>query len=216
MANECAAQVQACRIRVCRLEADGVPLPGATDLYVSDALTKVAFAWDVLAGDEITEKSACGEIKVNYRGDDNLRRGNVTITLLTPDPYLSELLSGGDVLTGTSGAKGFAAPELGPVGIDAVSIEIWKKRIFEGRLDPTFPYARWVYPWVDHLRAGDHEHNSGNLPMEFVGEAYENDNWLDGPTQDWLGTSDRVYQWLPDTAASLPAASCGYQTLVAS
>lgn len=213
MANDCLPQVQACRIRVARLEADGVPLPGANNLYVSDALVSLAFAWEVEAGEEISERNACGELKVNYRADDNLRRGNVTITLLTPDPQLSELLSSGSVIT-SGAAVGYAAPSLGAVNSDAVSIELWAKRIRDGRLDPTYPYAWWVYPWVDHLRPNDHEHNSGNFDNVFVGEAYENDLWFDGPLNDWPAASSQVYQWIPTT--SLPTASCGYQTLVAS
>lgn len=215
MANDCLPHVQACRIRVARLEADGVPLPGANNLYVSDALVSLAFAWQVESGDEITEKNACGDVKVNYRGDDQLRRGNVTIRIVTPDPQLSELLSGGSVLT-AGDRVGYAAPSLGAVNSDAISIELWAKRIRDGRLDATYPYAWWVYPWIDHLRPDDHEHNNGNLPMQFVGEAYENDNWLDGPLNNWPGTSTQVYQWLPALASEVPAAACGYQTLVAS
>lgn len=215
MANDCLPQVQACRIRVCRLEADGVPLPGANNLYVSNALVSLAFAWQVETGDEITEKNACGETVVNYRGDDNLRRGNLTIKILTPDPQLSELLSNGSVLT--SGDRvGYAAPPLGPVNTDAISIELWAKRIRDGRLDDAFPYAWWVYPWVDHLRPNDHEHSNANFASEFMGEAYENDQWLDGPLNNFPATSSQCYQWIPCLASEVPAAMCGYQTLVAS
>lgn len=213
MANDCLAQVQACRIRVARLDPTGVPQPGASNLYVSDALVSFGFGWETEAGDEISEKNACGTIKVNYRGDEQLRRGNVSINLVTPDPQLSEMLSGGVVLT-DGAAVGYAAPSLGPVDSDPVSIEIWTKRINNGRLDSTFPYAWWVYPWIEHLRPDDHEHSNANLGMSFAGEALENDNWYDGPLNDWPSTSDRVFQWIPTT--SLPNASCGYQTLAAS
>lgn len=213
MANDCLPQVQACRIRVARLDPTGVPQPGANNLYVSDALVSLGFEWEVEAGDEFTDKNGCGTIKVDYRGPDQIRRGNVTIRLVTPDPQLSEMLSGGDVLT-DGAAVGYAAPALGDVEENRVSVELWTKRIRDGRIDPTFPYAWWAYPWVENLRPNGHEHANAALLPEFVGEAYENDNWYDGPMNDWPATSDRVYQWIPTDY--IPAAACGYQTLAAS
>jgi hypothetical protein len=213
MPNECLPQVQACAMRVARLDpASGASVVGVDNMYVSDSLVSLEFTWEVVAGEEITEKNACGAVKVNYRGRDSIRRGNVKITLVTPDPELSEMLSNGVVLT--EGADvGYAAPALGEIDEAPVSVELWAKRIRNGRQDGVRPWARWVYPLIDNLRPDNHTHNSGNLPMAFVGEAYENPGFGDGPANDWIGTSDRVYQWLPD--AAIPVAQCGYQAVIA-
>lgn len=209
MANDCLPQIHACRLRVTRLDAAGAPVPGASNGYVSDALATMTFAWETEEGEEIVEKNACGDIVVNYKAPDSLKRGTVTLSLLTPDPELSELLSGGTVLTDTA-AVGYAAPAIGPMTEDKVSVELWTKRINAGVLDATFPYARWAYPLLTKVRPGDHEHAQSNLGMTFTAEAHENASWGNGGFNDWPVASDRVWQWIPVDAADLPEVTCGY------
>lgn len=213
MANDCLPQVAACMVRVARLDSNGVPTPGANNLYTSDALTTFQFAWEVQAGDEITENNGCGVQVINFKAPDTLRRGNITIGIVTPDPQLSEMLSGGDVIT-SGAAVGVSAPPLGELLENPISIEIWAKRIRSGHLDPVYPYARWVYPWVSNVRPDDHTQDNSALKPQFIGQAFENTNWFNGPLNDWPVASDRVYQWLPVT--TIPSANCGYQTIAAS
>lgn len=212
--EDCRPQVHACAIRVARLEADGVPLPGASNLYVSDALVTMTFTPVYTDGTEIEDKNACDVVGVYYRGNDTFKRGDVSLQIITPDPFLSEMLSGGDVLAGGAAPDGYAAPPLGAVTGDGISIELWSKRILDGDVDPNYPYAHWAYPKIKNLRLAPHTHAAASLQPTFTGQAYQNENWYDGPVGDWPAASDRVYQWLPD--ATIPTASCGYQALVAS
>lgn len=212
---DCRPQVQACAIRVARLDTNGVPLPGANNLIVSDALVSLGVTAVYTDGDEIEEKNACGSVAVNYKGPDSFKRLDISIQLVTPDPYLSEMLSTGSALIANAAdIKGYAAPSIGTVQGNGVSIEVWTNRVDSGALDADYPYAHWAYPKVQNLRIGDHTHQNGALLPQFVGQAVENPNWFDGPLNDWPADSDRVYQWVP--AAALPVASCGYQTLAAS
>jgi hypothetical protein len=213
--QDCRPQVQACAIRVARLDTNGVPLPGANNLYVSDAMVSLGWTSVYVNGDEIEDKNACGTVVVKHRGADSFKRGDVVLNIATPDPFLMEMLTGGDVLDEAPRPKGFAAPAIGAVVGNGVSVELWAKRLDEsGDLDPDFPYAHWVYPKLKNLRVGDHTHQNGSLPQSVSGQAYENLNWFDGPAGDWPATSDRVYQWLPTT--TLPTPTCEYQTLAAS
>lgn len=214
MAEKCLPHVHACAMAVTLLSSDGSPVVGASNRYVTDALTRLGFAWEVEEGDQIREKNACGAVKVDYRAPADLVRGNLTIELVTPDPYLESLLSDGTVLTPTGDRVGFAAPPLGPQSEMTVGIEVWAKRILDGKLDPDFPYAWWLYPWVTKLRPGDHEHAQANLARSFVGEAYENAQWLDGPLNDWPVASDAVYQWIPTT--TIPTTQCGFVAVASS
>lgn len=214
--EKCLPQVQACRIRVTRLDRNGVPTPGATSMIVSKALTSVGFAWEVEDGDEVVEKNACGELIVNFKEPTNLKRGTLTVAMVTPDPYLDEMFTRGVLLSlGAQDPPGYGAPALGQIDPDdAVSVEVWAKRMLGGKPDPDYPYAWWVYPWVGNLRPDDHEHNSGNMPRTVIGDALENENWFDGPLNDWPAASDRVFQWVP--TRTLPDVACGYQTVAAS
>lgn len=214
--QDCRGQLHACAMRLARLDTNGVPLPGAQNLYVTDALAVLTFTPVYTDGDETEDKNACGEVKLWYRAPDSFKRGDVSIEVVTPDPYLEEFLSGGALLTPDDATKpkGFGAPPLGAITGDGVSVEVWTKRIDDGDLDADWPYAHWAYPKVKNLRLGDHTHNASPLHPTFTGQAYENANWYDGPAGDWDADSDRVYQWIP--ANVLPAAQCGYQTLAAS
>lgn len=213
MANEDdLPQVQACAIRVTDLDASGVPLPGTDTMYVTDSFTELGFTNVYTDGTEIEETTACGSTAYSYRPPDSFKRGDVTLTLITHDPILMAKLSQGDVLT-DSGINGWAAPPIGPLTGNGVSIELWAKRIDAGDLHPEWPYAWWVLPKVKNLRLNTKTFNNGQSNPQFSGQALENVNWFDGPTNDWPVASDRVIQWFP--AAALPALT-GATDLVAS
>lgn len=209
----CLPQVQACIIRVAKLNADGTPLVGASSAVISDALVSVAFEPEYQDGAEITQDNACGDRVIDYKAPDIFRWGNITIDLATPDPYLSALLSGGTALEGSvapdTDRVGFAAPALGTLPENPISVELWAKRPDKatGSLDALSPYARWAYPLVKNLRLGAHTHENGAILPQFTGQAFENPAWVDGPFGDWLWASDRCFQWFP--VDTLPTALCG-------
>lgn len=213
MANEDdLPQVQACAIRVSQLDTSGVPSPGASNIYTSEALTELTATPVYSDADEVEEKNACGAVCVNYVGDDSFKRLDVALTICTHDPWLSAMLSDGDVLS-DGGVNGFALPAIGPLRGNGISIELWAKRVDDGDLHDEFPYAWWVLPKVKNLRMGPKTFTNGSSLPQFTGRGYENPNWYDGPLNDWPVTSDRVLQWFP--VAALPTIN-GLQTLAAS
>jgi hypothetical protein len=206
--------VQACAIRVSRLESNGVPSPGADSLYVSDALTQLQVTPVISEGDEFEIKNACGEVCVNFKDCDRLKRLDLTLGFCYPDPELLELVAGGSLLT-SGDAVGYAYPELGATSCpNGVSIELWARRIgTDGSSDADFPWEWYVLPrtyWQHSTRTFE----NGPITVELTGFATENENWFDGPLNDWPVGSDRVLQSIP--SASIPDPACGYAELVAS
>lgn len=214
MADQCLPQIQACAIRVANLDpGSGVPLPGANNLYVSNALTELTYDTTYEDGVDMFERNACGEACLDYRGPDNKRRLQVSLTLCTHDPYLQAMLAAADTLV-DGAAVGWAAAPVGVIPNRPISIELWAKRINDGDLDTDFPYAWWAFPKIKNLREGQGKFgNAPKMPV-FTGQGYENINWFDGPSNDWPSTSDRTHQWIPTT--TLPTIHCGPQTLAAS
>lgn len=214
MANsDCLPQVQACRLRVCKLDSNGVPTPGANNLYVTDAFASLTATPVYTDGDEIEEKNACGTVAINYKGSDSFKRLDVELQVHTHDPYLTEMLGLGDVLT-AGGVNGYAAPPIGAIAGNGVSIEVWAHRVDDGDLHAEYPYAWWVFPKVKNLRHGAKSFANGPHVQTFVGQAVENPNWYDGPLNDWPTTSDRSFQWMPTD--DMPAVVCGPQTVAGS
>lgn len=206
-------QVHGLRMRVANLDQNGVPTPGADQLYISDAFTKVSIDPRYTDGGEIEQKNAQGVTCLHYKSSDTFKGLDIEIELCTVDPYLLAQLTGGAVLTDGS-RTGFAAPALGAVGGDGVSIEVWTRRVDDGEEDVDSPWGWWVYPRVKNLRLGSFSHEDNPLNPTVVGQCYENPNWYDGPLNDWAPASDKVYQYLPTN--QLPEAAVGYSATAAS
>lgn len=212
MSNLCLPSVQACAMRVARLDPTGVPDPGADNLYVTSGLITLTATPVYRPGDEFQLVTACGDLCLDYRDQNRLRRYDVELNICAPDPELTELFAGGTVLDDGLGAIGYAAPELltnpNPNG---VSIELWSRAVDDdGVPHPTHPYYWWVLPRV-WLSLGAKNFENGPMNNPFSGWAKQNSNWYDGPANDWPVASSRVIQYIPTSAATLPTAACGYQ-----
>lgn len=202
-------QVHGVRMRVGGLAANGTP---EGELYVSRAFTQVALSPVYTDGAEIDEPAADGQSCVYYKSDDTFKRLGATVSLCSPDPYLQASLGGGDVIDSDDVAElgdrvGFRAPALGAVSqVNGISVEVWARRVRSGTLDPDSPYAHHAYPKLTNLRLGDWSHGNAALLPSYTGQAYENPNFGDGPAGDFIGTSDRVHQWIPvDALPSITA-----------
>lgn len=215
--NDCLPQVQACRIRVANLEPNGVPDPGADNLYTSDALVELTATPVYEDGTNIRQKNACGTVCLDYSGDDSFVRYDIALTICTQDPRLMSMLGGGDVITDVVNGetvRGYAGPAIGALSGNGVSLELWAVRVDDGQKHAEFPYAWHVYPKVTNLREGVRTFSDGSQLPQFTGRAFENPNWFDGPTNDWPAASDRAHQWFP--TAVLPTATCGPVALAVS
>jgi hypothetical protein len=202
--------VHAVRMRITRLGADGAPVVGANNMYVTSALTTLGFTEQYTDDEEIELKNGAGELCVYYKAPGSLKSLEVKLTICTMDPELAEILRGGTVLTASSTAVGYAAPAVGTqTQPNGISVEAWSRRIINGAMDNTRPYYHWVLPRVRFKRDEQTLSNEAAQPA-FTGVAEENDGWDDGPTNDWAFTSDRLYQYAEVAAADLPAAAQGY------
>lgn len=208
-------QIHADRIRIASLDTNGVPLPGASGIYVSDALTKLTLKNVYTDGDTIRETNGAGRPCLNYKADDSFDGVDVDIELCSPDPYIMAMLAGGTVLTDVDAqVPGYAWPPIGSITGNGVSVEFWCKRIDNDDLDATYPYARWALPKLRRAKIGDKAFEKALQNSILSGRAVENANWFDGPLNDWPAASDRVVQWLP--ATSMPAPTSAPITLPAS
>lgn len=214
--TSCGASVQAVGMRIAVLEADGVPLPGAGNLYVTDALTKLDTTPVMFKGADIQQANAAGNLCVVYKVPDVLVRYDLALTVCSLDPELEHMLVGGELFQTGSVSVGGSSPPVGrrEDNVKAgVSVELWSKHIVNGDIDSVFPYIHWVFPrtyWQPDKTTWD------NSPMErpFTGYTSENPRWFDGPANDWNFNSDRSWAWC--YTQTVPVPSCGAQTLVAS
>lgn len=214
---DCPASIQACVTRIGQLGPDGVPLAGAANMYVTDALIKMTFDPNVVAGDDITVKNACGSLCADFHGDDVIARWDLTLELCTPDPELVYLLVGGTKIVSAGVTIGYQPPALkAPSNPNGVSIEVWTKAIVGEEMATPNSYYRWAFPRTKWTFDKGRSFENGALQNTFTGRATENPNWEDGPAEDWLWDSTKAWQFVRATAGSLPTAQCGAQALSAS
>lgn len=213
--NDALGQVQAFRIRVSKLNANGVPSNGANKTYVSNSVVVLNTTPVYTDGVDIQDRNGEGIVCVSFQGPDTFRRIDWDLTICTPDANLLEMLTGGKVLT-SGGQTGFAYPVMGTSDPTNISIELWTKRVNDGSLDDTYPYARWVLGRCKNMRMGKKVFGNQSVQPMVSGKAYDNPNWFDGPLNDWRVASDRVLQWMPVLTSDVPAASLTYGTVAAS
>lgn len=213
--NTCRPQIQVCASRFARLYGSGVPAQGLENLYVSSQLASFNFTPNVKTGQEMELINGCGVDCIAYKDCDRVKWYDIEMLFCSPDPELSELVAGGVVLQ-TGAAVGYGAERLNAAACpDGVSIELWAKRVVQGgTLDPTYPYAWWAWPRIVDVIIQDATFEDGPFQWKLSGRATENENWFDGPVNDWPVDSDRVFQWIP--TATLPETDCGYAQLIAS
>jgi len=210
MANDGAASIKACALRVARLAADGTTPAGASNLYITDNFVRLVAAPEVEEGDEITVANACGRNVVSVKDSDKITRLNLTLELITPDPELLELIAGMLLIQTAGSTVGFAYPPLNqPIVQNGVSLELWSQATIGGSLAAGLPYWRWVLPKTYNWRVGDREWANGSMPNTLTGIAIENAAWANGPANDWQGPADRVLAAMRE--ASMPVPTVGYQ-----
>lgn len=142
--NDCAISLQICALRVARLAADGTTPAGATNLYITDKMTRLDIAPNMEAGDEQTLKTGCGAIALAYKDVDRLKRADVTLTVATTDPEFQELVAGYSLITSGGQSIGAAAPAVGAAPPAGVSIEAWTKAWIGGGPPPGQIYTDMV------------------------------------------------------------------------
>lgn len=191
-----AGSLYALGVRLAKLQDNGAPVQGALASYVTDALIKIDLGLEYEEGEEVTVKNGAGVVCLSYRAPDTLKRGTISgFQVCTPDPNVKEFLIGGTVIEDGADAIGYAAPQVGTTPTpNGVSIEAWTRAIIDGGYSG---YFWWAIPRAQLKLAGNLS-LSGSDPLtpEFEGFCTQNPNWGDGPNNDWLWESGRVWQYV--------------------
>lgn len=197
MAYDGAGSLFALGMRLTRLNANGSPMVGADNAYQTDALVQMQFGLEYEEGEEIIQRNGAGRICLTYKAPDSLKRATISgLQVCTPDPNVLEFLIGGEIIEDGDGNQiGYRAPEVGSEPTpNGVSLEIWTRAIIDGAY---VGYYWWVFPRVFLRPSGDWTASASDaLVPEFEGFGTQNANWGDGPTNDWVYGSDRVWQYI--------------------
>jgi hypothetical protein len=200
-----AASVRGLALRVTRLGADGAPVVGTScDVYLSGGFIQFTFTPAYSTGDEIEIKNAAGEVCTYFKMPDTLKNVTSSLEICDPDPILTQLLVGGEVLeaefnsalapvgtqSGDQVAAGYAAEHIGieanPYG---VAVEVWAQAVVGGKAANVAPYWHYVFPYQKYSLNGDRVLQNGNLATVFAGTGGGNAAFGRGPNLDLTDVS---------------------------
>lgn len=206
--KKCLPQMNVCAVRACKLNLDGTTTIGATSMYATPAVVSLGWTPVFDPGAEVKEKDGCGATFVDVLADPTLTRYDIDADFWSTDPNLLDIIvPDGDVLVRPgSGAVGFAYPAPGVVS-GQFSLEFWAKLIKDNKQDPDFPWAWWAIPYINHVQLQKRDVNGTAVSHTVIkAESYVNENWFNGPGDDWDVASDKPVQWIPTT--DLPVMDC--------
>lgn len=212
--NICPTPIHFCKLRVTRLNVDGTVTPGPNNHVVSDKPASLQVDPDVLQGDTKNLIGGCDCLQATYRGKDKLMRLNFTLQLTAIEPALIELLTGGALVTATSGDLiGNSFPvqySCSVTGQPPVAIEGWVDNWQGDRQSLTpYQYTRWVWrmsfwEWDTFTLQNDF------MQPSFKGYSRSNPNFTSAAYGDWPAGAvmTDIGGYMFDSTQ--PAAYCGY------
>jgi hypothetical protein len=211
--NECLAAIHLCRVRITRLNDNGTPKAGPNNVYVSDKPIQLNITPTYEAGKDSTLVGGCDCIVATYRGYDKLKRFEFELDVATLEWALFEMMTGATAITQGADVIGNwfndNAFDCSVAAQPNVALEGWQTGWNEDRQDTTWPYIQWLWPSTYWSMAGLSLQNDFNQP-KLTGFSRGNSAWGTG-----------IYGDQPEAAgplggawytASIPSASCGYQT----
>jgi hypothetical protein len=212
--QNCGASVYAVMMRLAVLEQDGVPLPGARNLYVTDALVKLTATPVYYQSPVVEIPNASGALCVNLNTRKVLKWYDLALEICNLDPEVDNMLVGGETFSSAGFVIGGSVPAAGAISAPfGVSVELWSKHIVGSDQDTVWPYIQWILPrtyWSPDAVTWDINHQA----RMFQGFTSENPNWYNGPANDWTFASDRSIAWR--FTKTVPPSACGAQALASS
>lgn len=181
-------QMGICAIRFSRL-VSGVPdYDSETGAWCAIAAGQLAFSEDSIAGADIAEIDACGELQVIRKYQDRPRRINITaLEFLISDPRMIELATESPAITLGGEVIGYSSiARVGCSGItprEGVAMEVWSENWACTDLSTDWPYIRTVFPKV-FLNGGARTLTNGLSRVSLTGFGQPNGAFGSGPAQD--------------------------------
>lgn len=211
----CLGSARVCALRVSRLDDICSCVVGEDNAVVSSAIVRLQASPEYETGDEFIQKDGCGNIVINIKDVDRLKRINLTMELATRDIALLEILTGGTVYANEEGdIIGFARRGIGAEANDPVAMELWTRAVGASGTCAveTAAWWRWTYPKAT-FTLGDVTHENGIGLVQLTGFSEANPNFGNGCFDDWPSVDeidpDSPEHFVLDEQGP-PQAQCGY------
>lgn len=191
-------ELNACVLRVARLNANCHPTGGANGGIVTAGLVTLTADPDVEEGQKFEPKNGCGTIKFVYDQQDVIKRWNLSGELLFSDHEFAELAFGGGTILGAAGGDfagtviGHYDPLYSAAERNGIYLEVITTAVEEDAgscvaSDGSVPVAIGHVFGKAKLRRGSMTFANDVYKVTFVGKSSNNPNLFNGPWNDYPG-----------------------------
>lgn len=168
MAARCVSPIKARVMRLVKLNECGVPVTGASSaVIVSKGFISVEVEPDYEEGEEFLQKNANGELCVNEKDPNELKRANLTVNMCEVDPDSLIVVTGERLLTTSPGATGTGVAFGEGQILTRFSLELWQPVAGSNACSASgVPlYVYWAFMNTGNARITDFTFE--NAPFEF-------------------------------------------------
>lgn len=214
MASRCLKLLRFLRVRIEQLAADGSPVAGAGNLFVTNTQISMAVGYNNRAGDDFEVINGAGNICYSFLDTDKYKNLTFALSMCDHNPEFMEMLLGGELIASGGVNIGYALPAVGTAGNEnGVALTGWTYNIDGSGIDDEYQYVKHLFPKTVWTPA-DKTFENNPISNDFTGVGRENSEYYDGGMNDWAGISNRLWQF--QGTNSIPTASCNVGSLLAS
>jgi hypothetical protein len=205
-------------MRLVAVDTCGNPVTGASSaVVVSDGFISIAPSPQYEEGEVYQQRNANGAFCINEKGEPELSRVQLAITMCVLDPDGIVLMTGERLLR-TGGVTGVGVAGGEGLVTARFSLETWQKVTGRGRCNASGQqqYIYWAWPNVGHAIINDYSIENAPLQFQLTAETESAGLlWGDGPGSagPWLPAGETIQQgehWAyAVTATPPPTATCG-------
>lgn len=229
----CIGSLNACVLRVARLDADCSPTYGADSGIATSALVTLTADPDIEAGTRFEPKNGCGEPLFVYEQEDRVKRFTMSGELGLWDFEMMSMLFGGSLVLGRTGTAfpaevvAYAERLYSDAPRNGIYLEVITQAVSQDN-GPCGAGGGDVPVAIGHifgramLTPGSVDFGNDVSMVRFSGYGTNNPNLDNGPWEDWPGVGDipnspyvRVLYGQAEYDAILDTVACGFQTLTA-
>jgi hypothetical protein len=221
MASTCISPIKARVMRLVKVDVCGNPITGAGSVIVSDGFIKVQADPQYEDGVETIVKNANGDLCVNEKDANTLKRVDLTIDFCKVDPDAIAIITGERILTTGSPVTGTGMAFGEGLLVSRFSLEVWQPIAGQSGCSASGQqlFVYWAFPNVGNPKVGGLVFENGPLTFTATGDTKAAAaSWGDGPGTgaQWLNgnTIATDEHWAFNvTTVPPPTAACGASAL---
>lgn len=214
MATDCFAPIRGKTVRITELDC-GVPVTGNA-FVVTDSFVTVTMEPEYEEGTEYVQKNANGDLCINERAPDALKRITTTIDWCRVDPNLFSLITGATLEMDGADVVGFR--DATGVNDTEWAFEMWTGVAGQSGCGAGAKYGYFLLPRLTGGTYGEFTIEDGStVSFQTIGYTVENSGWGVGP-YDVIGSpagpldvaiAANQIRLVRTTTVAPPASACG-------